>query len=233
MKVGLRIAAAALAGGFALSACTGGSSTSSGEDPAATVKASAAAMSEVTGAHVLLTSDGQVPNLKAKRLEGDLSTEPAPAATGTVTLDMGSLGEATSEFVYVDGNLYSDVAEPGKFVNYGDGNSIYSVALVLDPERGLANLLKNFQDPKDRGSEEVDGVKATKISGTASSNDVMVMAGSRMGPQDEIQLPTTLWIAQDGSNHLLKAEMEPVQDATVTLQLSDFGKQVTAEKPAQ
>ena len=104
-----------------------------------------------------------------------------------------------AKFVFVDGNLYSDLASPGKYINYGDGISIYDVSTLLDPDRGLAMVLSNLKDPKVAGTEQVNGIPTTKITGSSSSNDISRLAGRRLGPQDATTVPTTVWIASDGS----------------------------------
>jgi lipoprotein LprA len=233
--------AAALALVFAIGGCsssktgpsTSGSSSSSAPnvDAATVVKQAADAMRQVTGMHLTVTVQGNVPNLSVTTLNGDVSSTPQMAATGTATLTVGQKPVDT-KFVFVDGHLYSDVADPGgKFTDYGDGVSIYDVSILLDPNRGLANILSNLKDPKVAGTEQVNGVATTKITGTSSSSDIARLAGSRMGPEKATTAPTTVWIASDGSNHLVQLQILPVQNGTITLTMSDWGKQVTATKP--
>lgn len=232
--------AAALALVFAIGGCsssktgptgTGTSSSAPNVDAANVVKQAADAMRQVTGMHLTVKVQGNVPNLSVTTLNGDVSTTPQTAATGTATLTVGQKPVDT-KFVFVDGHLYSDVADPGgKFNDYGDGVSIYDVSILLDPNRGLANILSNLKDPKAAGTEQVNGVATTKITGTSSSNDIARLAGSRMGPEKATTVPTTAWIASDGSNHLVQLQIVPVENGTVTLTMSDWGKQVTATKP--
>lgn len=151
-------------------------------------------------------------------------------ANGTATLTVGK-SPVDSKFVFVDGHLYSDVAEPGKFTDYGNGASIYEVSTLLDPDKGLAHLLANLQNPKVAGNEQVNGVATTKITGTSSTDDVATLAGSRLSPQNAPPTPTSVWIASDGSYHLVKIEITPVENGTVSMTLSEWGKQVTATKP--
>jgi lipoprotein LprA len=44
-------------------------------------------------------------------------------------------------------------------------------------------------------------------------------------------VPTTAWIATDGSFHLVQLQIKPTPDTSVNLTMSDWGKQVTATKP--
>jgi lipoprotein LprA len=233
--------AAVLAVVFAISGCsssnqgTTGSGSSSPSAPnvdaAAVVKQAADAMRQVTGMHLDVAVQGNVPNLALTKLDGDVSNTPQTVATGTATLTVGTK-PVDSKFVFVDGHLYSDVADPGnKFTDYGDGVSIYDVSTLLDPNKGLANLLSNLKNPKVAGTEQVNGIATTKITGNSSSSDIARLAGSRLGPETETTTPTTVWIASDGSNHLVKLQIVPVENSTVTLTMSEWGKQVTATKP--
>jgi lipoprotein LprA len=236
----IAVAAAALAAVFAIGGCSssdkgtgnGGSSPgTSNVDAANVVKQAADAMRQVTGMHVTVAVQGNVPNLSLTKLDGDVSSQPQTAATGSATLSVGQK-PVDSKFVFVDGHLYADVADPGgKYTDYGDGVSIYDVGTMLNPDKGLAKILTDLKNPKVAGTEQVNGIATTKITGTSSSNDVATLAGRRLGPESETQEPTTVWIASDGTHHLVKLQFVPVENSTITLTMSDWGKQVTATKP--
>lgn len=210
---------------------TGGGNAGGGGDATTLLQQSAEAMRGLTGAHIVLSTEGQVPNVKVTTLEADISNQPAPVGTGTVTLDMGD-STGTAQIVYVDGHLYSDIAEPGTFTDYGDGNSIYNISVLLDANNGLANALTKIKDPKSEGGEDIDGTKTTKVSGTVSTNDVAALVGLRKAPEKEKTLPITVWIADEDPHYLVRAQIAPADNAKITMTLSEFGKQVTATKPA-
>lgn len=224
--------AATVAASLALVGCSTSEDTASdsGQDAAELVQQSADAMRDVTSAHVVLTADGEVPNLKVSRLEADVASQPEEVGTGEVTIDLGS-EPVTAQIIYVDGHLYSDVAEAGSFTDYGRGNSIYDVSVILDAQNGIANALDNLQDPTADGSETVDGTETTRIAATSSTDDVAVLAGLSLAPEQARDVPVTVWIANDAPHHLVQAQIEPAPDATVTMTLSDFGKPVEATKP--
>ena len=240
MKVRFKIAiAAAAAAALALTACgtekAGPEASSSGSDDAASslVAKSAEAMKNVTSAHVTMTADGNVPNLKVTKLEADVASKPAVVATGEATVQMGQATQ-TAKLIYVDDHLYSDIAEPGQFFDYGAGSSIYNLSVIFDPSQGLANALSHLKDPKSAGSETINGVQTTKITAKASTNDVAELAGSRKAPENAQDWPVTVWIAESEPHNLVQAQINVTDpaDAKVTMTLSDFGKTVTAEKPA-
>jgi lipoprotein LprA len=231
MKVRLGILTATAAVAATVVGCSGGDH-SGGPDAATLVQDSATAMRAVTSAHVVLTAEGRVPNLKVTELNADVATTPATIGTGDVTLHMGADTTQSAKVIYVDGHLYSDIAEPGRFTDYGQGNSIYNLSIILDPQKGLANALATLRDPKTEGTEDINGTTATKISGVSSTTDVAQLAGAKLAPEHEQTVPVTVWIADDDPHHLLKAQIAPKPGTTITLTLNDFGKQVTATKPA-
>jgi len=231
MKVRLSVLVATAAAAAALVGCSS-SDQNSGPDAATLIQDSATAMRDVTSAHIVLTAHGRVPNLKVTELQADVATKPATVGSGEVTLQMGADKTQSAKVVFTDGHLYSDIAEPGTFTDYGQGNSIYNLSVILDPQKGLANALATLRDPKTEGSEDIDGTPATKISGTSSTNDVAQLAGAKLAPEKEQTVPVTVWIAQSDPHYLLKAEITPKPGTDVTLTLSDFGKQVTVTKPA-
>ncbi|GJP00342.1 lipoprotein LprA [Mycobacterium marinum] len=204
--------------------------TTSSAEAATILKQAAEAMRKVTGMHVNLTVDGDVPNLRVTKLEGDISNSPQTVATGSATILVGNKQE-DAKFVYVDGHLYSDLGQPGTYTDFGDGASIYNVSVLLDPNQGLANLLANLKEASVTGSEQVNGVATTKITGNSAADDIATLAGSRLTSADVTTVPTTVWIATDGSSHLVQIKILPTPATSVTLTMSDWGKQVTATKP--
>lgn len=241
-RTGVAAASVVLVVGLALSGCAkggdkggseGGTEGGSSSAAASLVNRAADDMRNVTGVHLNLVTKGDVPNMAVDKLEGDVANKPQSVATGSATMKLGQ-STVDAKFVYVDGHLYSDVGDPGgKYTDFGDGASIYNVSTLLDDKSGLANLLTNLKDPKEDGTEEINGVKTTKVTGTSSSSDIAKLAGSRLSPEQEQTVPTTVWIATDAPNHLVQAQVAPTNDASVTLTLSEWGKQVTAAKPAQ
>lgn len=240
MKFRTTLVVGAVAAGVALSGCSTPSSSnqpssgpSNGADASKLVSESADAMKALTGAHIVITADGKVPNVKITKLEADVAGKPAVVATGDVTLQMGKDKTQDAKLIYLDGHLYSDIAEPGKWVDYGKGDSIYNPGVIFDPSNGLANALSKLKDPKEAGSDTINGTVTTKVTGNISSSDVAQLAGLRMAPQIAQDVPITVWIAKDKPNNLVQAQVvSPAsKDGKLTLTLSDFGKTVTAEKP--
>jgi lipoprotein LprA len=211
-------------------ASSGASTSATSGDAANLLKSAADAMRKVTGMHVSLAVQGNVPNLRVTKVEGDISNTPQTVATGTATVLLGDSPQ-DAKFVFVDGHLYSDLGQPGTYTDFGNGISIYNVSVLLDPNKGLANVLSKLQGGSVAGTEQVNGVATTKITGNSSADDIATLAGFKLTTQDVTTVPTTVWIATDGSSHLVQLQIKPTADSSVTLTMSDWGKQVTATKP--
>lgn len=230
LRFGAALALTAAAA-IALTGCSSSSDTSSsGADASTLIQQSSDAMKNLTSAHFVVTAEGNVPNLKVTKLEADVASKPAVAATGTASIQMGQETQ-DAKLVFVDGSLYSDIAEPGTFIDYGPGTSIYNLSVLLDPQKGLANALSKLKDPKTAGTEDINGTKTTKITGTASTNDVAELAGAKKAPEKERTVPMTVWVSDSEPHYLVRAQIDPVPDTKLVMTLSDFGKQVTATKP--
>jgi lipoprotein LprA len=209
---------------------SGTTATTSSNEAAGILKQAADVMSKVTGMHVSLAVQGDVPNLRVTKLDGDISNTPQTVATGTATLLLGKSPQ-DAKFVYVDGHLYSDLGQPGSYTDFGNGASIYNVAVLLDPNKGLANVLAKLQGGSVAGTEQVNGVATTKITGNSSADDIATLAGTKLTAENVTTVATTVWIASDGSSHLVRIQINPTNDTSVTLTMSDWGKTVTATKP--
>lgn len=242
MKLSPRtVAAAALAIVVALIGGCGSNGSDGAKSPGSTanvtngeaatlLKQAADVMRKVTGMHVKVAVQGDVPNIRVTKLEGDISNTPQTVATGVATVQVGEKSEE-AKFVYVDGHLYSDLGQPGSYTDFGNGASIYNVSVLLDPNKGLANLLTNLKNGSVAGSQQVNGVATTKITGNSSATDVATLAGTRLTDESVSTVPTIVWTASDGSSHLVQIQINPTSNTSVTLTMSDWGKQVNATKP--
>lgn len=205
-------------------------STMNSGEAAALLKQAADAMRKVPSMHLNLAVQGDVPNIRVTKLEGDLTKTPQTTATGVATVLVGANSEE-AKFVYVDGHLYSDLGQPGSYTDFGNGASIYNVSVLLDPDKGLANLLASLKNGSLQGSQQVNGVATTKITGNSSADDIAKLSGTRLTDDNESTVPTTVWTASDGSSHLVQIQITPAPNTSLTLTMSDWGKQVSATKP--
>ncbi|SFB33720.1 lipoprotein LprG [Amycolatopsis marina] len=228
-----------LLGAFALAiaATTGCSSDEAPQgqlpDASGLLEQAATATAGITSTHFSLQVNGTVPGLSVQNLEGDLTTEggPSGAAQGTGKVALG--GQLVEvEFVLAEEDLYIK-GPTGSFQKLPAalGAGVYDPSAVLDPERGVANVLRSVQDPATQAQEEINGVQAYKVTGTVTKD---VLAGLLPGAPSGGDI--TLWLHTEGEHLPVKASValqgEGGEPATVDVTLSDVDKPVTVTPPA-
>jgi lipoprotein LprG len=191
------------------------------------MREAAAATADIRSAHFTLAVNGEIAGLPVKKAEGDLTREGGDggAAEGTIAMDlMGNLFEG--EFVLVDNSVYVKGATGG-FTKLPAGmvRSVYDPAAILDPERGIANVLENVRNPRTEGSEDIDGVSTYRVVGRVTKD---VIADLVPGVDSDVDI--TFWLRRDGQHQPVKASVR-VPEGTVDVTLSDIGKQVSITAP--
>lgn len=111
-------------------------------------------------------------------------------------------------------------------------SSIYDPSAVLDPNRGLVQLLLTAKDAETRGKERVAGQEAYKVHATLSRD-----ALARLVPGMNADAPAGIWVAM-ADKHVLKAEVEvPSKSAgkpgKVIIAFADYGKPFSITAPAK
>lgn len=210
----------------------GCSSDKSSEAPlpeaATLLKDSNTTTKEQQSVHLQLNVTGEIKELPIASLTGDLTNTPAVAAQGKA--DIIFLGQKLEgvDFVVADGNLYGAISA-GSWQDFGPAVDIYDVSAILSPDKGLANVLANFSEPKSDGREKVNGIDTVKVSGTVSADAVNKIAPqiAATGP-----VPGTAWVTDDDKHQLVQAKLEPTPGNSVQMTMSDWGKPVTVTKPA-
>lgn len=210
-----------------LAGCSGKDAGGPLPDAATLVKESATTTADLKSAHLALSVAGQIKNLPVKTLEGDLTNQPTTAAKGSATITMlGS--DLDAKFVVIDGDLYAAITGDS-YDNLGPADKIYDVSAILDPNKGLANLLANLADPTAQGRDTVNGQRTVRITGTASADAV-----NKLAPQFKATepMPCTVWIQEDGDHQLSQAKLEPSSGNSITMVLSEWNAPVSVDKPA-
>ncbi|MEZ5212049.1 MULTISPECIES: LppX_LprAFG lipoprotein [unclassified Gordonia (in: high G+C Gram-positive bacteria)] len=239
MKRRHRILGAVMALGAAtaltLTACS--SSDDSGSKPAASDAAAtellnkaADATAALTGAHLTVNVDGPAfQSLNATAVEADVNTKPNVSGKGTATLNMGNK-TVKAPFVYLDESFYANIDDQG-WINYGDGRSIYDVSQVLNPDKGVPHILRSITGAKIDGTEDVDGAKATKVTGTVAAKDVTALTGAsgKNATESTESMKTTVWITDQ--NQVAKVVVAPSDKVTLTVGISKWNSSVEVTKP--
>lgn len=190
-------------------------------DAASLLSQSAATTKTQTSTHLVLKATGNKPVIKIQQLTGDLTTVPAVAAKGQVKamgLDL--------TFVVIDGELWTQIGNA--WTDAGPADQYYDVGTVLDPNKGVANLLSNFKDGKSQKLETIDGVESVLITGTLTKEALNTFAGSKL----ETDIPARAWIQKDGTHEVTKMSVDTSDGNVIDLSMSDWGKPVTVDKPA-
>ncbi|MDQ3401872.1 MAG: LppX_LprAFG lipoprotein [Actinomycetota bacterium] len=225
----LALCAAVVAG------CTSTESPSGGEslpDGAGLLKESATVTRDIRSAHFTLKVNGTVSAIPVQTAEGDLTREGGASggAKGTVKLTlMGQLIEG--EFVLVDDSLYIK-GPTGGFQKYPAALSanIYDPSAILNPDKGIANILANIQNPRTESKSDIDGVSAYKVAGKATQDVV-----STVVPGVNSDVDVAIWIREDNKQPMKASVTLPGgegQTASIDLTLSDVDKPVTVSPPA-
>jgi lipoprotein LprG len=221
---------ALLAAVLLFAGCSSSSSTSTADlpDAATLLKDSNTSTAALKSVHLDLTTSGKIEALPIEKLSGDLTNSPAVAAQGKANIMFLGQKVEDVEFVVVDGTLYGALT-PGSWTDFGPAADIYDVSAILDPSKGLANVLANFSDPKTDGVEKVGDVEAVKITGTVSADAV-----NKIAPQIKATspVPGTAWVTTDNDHKLVQAKLDISEGNSVQMTISKYDEPVNVTKPA-
>lgn len=230
MLAGVMVLSIALIAG----ACSDDSDTEAGQlpDAAALLREATTATAEITSAHFTLAVNGDAAGLPVRNLDGDLTREGGPSGAAKGTGKMRVAGQLVEvEFVLTGGTLYLKGPTGGfQQIPAAFGASLYDPSAVLDPERGVANILRNVAGAKTVAREEVAGTAAYKVTGTVPGEILSrLLPGTDTGASSEI----TFWLATEGRHLPLKAivTVPGGQGGTIEVTLSDVDKPVTVTPP--
>lgn len=201
-------------------------------DAAGLLTDAAAATKKVTSTHFNLQVTGQVAGLDVKSADGDLTSEGGKGGAAQGTANLSSGGQLIeTQFVLVDDAFF--VKGPtGAFteVPAAFASQLYNPATILDPAKGVANVLANVKNAKTQAAEDVAGAAAYKVTGKVTKE---VIAG--LVPGTETDVDVTLWLAQEGDHLPLKASValpgKDGQPATVVVTLSEINEPVSITAP--
>ncbi len=183
-------------------------------------------MKEVTDAHVVITVDGTLPNLPMKKADGVLTR--AGDAKGTVQLEQFGL---LVELSFVIANKTAYLKGPtGGWANQpmSQLTGVFDPAAVLDPDRGVANVLATATNGTTQGKETVDGKETYKVSATFSD-----AAMAQLLPGIGTGVTGNVWLDTADSTLRKAAFVVPGagQPATVTITVDQINAGATISAP--
>jgi lipoprotein LprG len=214
----------------ACSSDDGGAEGSALPDAAGLLADAAKSTADIRSAHFTLKVNGKVPGLDVQSAEGDLTREggDSGAAQGTVKMTLfGTLFEG--DFVIVDDKAYIKGPTGGyQTLPASLIANLYDPAAILDPSRGVANVLSNVQDPNTEATEDVDGEATYRVKGKAGKD---VVANLVPGVNSDVDV--TFWLKKDGDHQPVKASVAVPADGspTVDVTLSDVDKPIEITAP--
>ena len=230
----------------------GTTSASSADTPdAASIIAESSKTTQTLQAVHLILAVNNVPNLPVEAVNADVTNQPIGAGAAEGTAKVRTQPDAPfveAKFVVVDKTIYAQTDPTGKYTNLGPAEKIYDPGVILDKDKGLANLIGKVQNPKVEGKETVDGVATVKVTGTVDAavvDPIVPKSGDGGG-----QLPITLYIADvappttsgtqlpsdsasPGTGPNLVKTVIKKGDGTITISLSKWAVPVTVAKPAE
>ncbi|GAA1803466.1 hypothetical protein GCM10009682_26640 [Luedemannella flava] len=186
----------------------------------------AAKMKEVTDAHVVITVDGTLPDLPMKKADGVITR--AGDAKGTVQLEQFTLLVELS-FVIVNKTAYLKGPTGGWATQpMSQLTGVFDPAAVLDPNRGVANVLATATNGATQGKETVDGKETYKVSATfADAAMGQLLPGIGTGITGQVWLDTVDSTLRKASFVVPGAD----KPATVTLTVDQINSGVTISAP--
>jgi lipoprotein LprG len=109
---------------------------------------------------------------------------------------------------------------------------IYDPSAVLDPERGLVQLLLTATGASTRGQEKVAGQNCYRVHAMLAQTSLV-----RLVPGMAANAPADIWVTA-ADHHMLKAQVEVPSKSggkpgTVTVAFADFGKPFSINAPAK
>lgn len=230
------------------STSTAATATGALPDAAQIVQESARTTQTLQAVHLELEVEN-IQNLPVEKVDADVTNQPQGqgAAQGSATVrTKPDAPFVEADFVVVDKSMWVKL-EDGKFADLGPSEKVYDPGIILDKDKGLANVIAKVQNPKVEGRESVEGTAVVKVSGTIDSSVIDPIV-PRVG-EGGGTFPITLYIADvappstsaaakpsdapsagEGPN-LVRAVVKK-GDGTINVTLSDWAEPVTVTKPA-
>lgn len=194
-------------------------------DAKAVIDSAAATAKQLRDVYLDLGVDGTVPKLPVKSVSAYLTNDPKVAGQGDAEVTFNGT-QVKAKFVVADTHLWAQFGTGQVYQDMGLASDIYDASAILDPNKGIANLLSSVRDPKVEGREQIGGNDTVRISG--------VIPGSALAgivPKAELgDRPLTFWIQEAKPNNLVRANVG-FDAGTLSVTLSDWGKKVKLLDP--
>ncbi|MCV7078490.1 LppX_LprAFG lipoprotein [Mycobacterium szulgai] len=183
----------------------------------ADVRQSVDATKALNSAHLAVRTTGQIDSmLGITSADVDVRANPLSAKGACTYHD-----ESGVPFRIKDDNISVKLFDD--WTNLGSVTDL-SASRLLDPINGVAKMLSGVTNLQSQGSETIDGVPTTKISGTLPPDTVKILV-----PDAKNSAPATVWIASDGSHRLVQARVDLGSGKTLQVTLSKWNEPVNVD----
>jgi lipoprotein LprG len=192
------------------------------------IAAGAVALAGMKSAHVRIETEGTVSSLPLRRAEGDLVN--TGDAKGTVQLQQGGT-LVEYQFIVLGTTVHLKGPTGGwQALPAAMAATIYDPSAILDPNRGIAQLVRSAKNPTTEALEQVDGKDAYRVKVDLDRNAVATLV-----PGVPEGVTGLLWLDAQ-TKHLLKGVLTvpPANGApggSVTVNVSAIDVPVTVSAP--
>lgn len=189
---------------------------------------SEAAMSTVQTVRFAIAVDGTLPGLPLSKAQGDLKASGDAKGSANIS-EFGVNVEV--EFIIVNKTFYLKGVTGGySKMPLSTASSIIDPSAILDPNRGVVQLMKTAKNPTTEAIESVNGHDAYRVAVTPDPATITsLVPGSGAGTTGKIWIDTT--------THRLSKGVFTVpgsgsgKGATVTITLTNYNAPVTVNAP--
>ncbi|MFI6510637.1 LppX_LprAFG lipoprotein [Streptosporangium sp. NPDC050855] len=218
--------AAVIAALSLITACSGGGGAGATAAPLPSgtelVKKSAEAARAAKSVTFSMETEG-TPPVQVKKASGRLTG--TGDADGTLQVDvLGTLQEIS--FVLLGETVHFKGATGGfQKMSRSQLAAIYDPSAILDPDRGVVQLLGTAQNPKTQAAETLDGADVYRVTATLSKQVLATMV-----PGIAQNVDATLWMDR-ATARLIKADL-PLTGGKVIVGFGDYDVPVEITAPA-
>ncbi|MFS8523170.1 MAG: LppX_LprAFG lipoprotein [Micromonosporaceae bacterium] len=181
------------------------------------------AMADLRTVRLRVQADTDVAELPVRRVEAQVTRTGDAAGTAQVE-QFGQLVEVT--FVVVGDAFHYQVLGGWQKGSRAEAAALYDPSAILDPDRGVAHLLRTLTDARVEGEDEVAGVRTWRVTGGLAREAVAtLLPGAPEG------VTGTLWIGVERPLlHRVRVEL-PDGAGPVTVDLFDHDAPADIREP--
>jgi lipoprotein LprG len=190
---------------------------------------SATSMAAVTSVHFTLNVKGNLTVVPVQDASGDLDSHGNAKGTAKLT-ELGQLVQV--DFVLTGGSLYIKGPTGGyQKLPAALTSGMFDPGAILDPQRGVAHVLRSVQDPATTTKATVQGTDTYEVTGTVGKDAV-----SALVPGIDTDVKSAFWLGTDPKALPVQAEFDVpgkngTAGATVDVTISKVNEPVSVSAP--